>query len=280
MKLAVIYNQQSGGGFDKKNLGKLFDKNKIVVEQWIPINAQLEKTLRTYVAKHPKATVAVVGGDGSMNGATKILGGTAATLAPLPGGTLNHFARDLGVPVDIEQAIAQLPTNKVKKIDYGSINDIVFCNNAGLGIYPRSLVEREEHESRIGKWPAAVWGAMVALVRFRSYKLLIDGRTVRTPFVFIGNNRYEFSGGNVSRARLDGGILCIYVALAHNRLQLLAALLAALIGKTYRLRSYEGVSFRIDGKVGTLPVSHDGELTQLTLPLDIQLERKKLNVLV
>lgn len=278
MNLAVVYNAESGGEYTQTRLAAMFEQHGHAVDSWLPVRKDLERNLDSYIKGNPKATVAVVGGDGTMTAVAKVLGGTQATLAPLPGGTLNHFAGDLGVPSDMDAAMARLKGLKPRQIDYGSINDVVFCNNAGLGIYPSSLVEREAHESRLSKWPAAIWGAVKAMAVFRHYRLTIDGRRVKTPFVFIGNNRYSLEGGKIERRHLDEGVLCVYVAQAHHRWQLALALAAALLGKTYRLHYFEAESFTIEARRSSMKVSHDGELDKLATPLEVHLHKAKLHV--
>src|SRR5205823_8463154 len=114
----------------------------------------------------------------------------------LPLGTLNHFAKDLGIPLELPDAVRNLVSGQPMAVDVGEVNGRIFLNNSGLGLYPDIVHDREKQQRRLGrgKWPAAVWAALAALRRFPflSMRVTADGQRLarRTPFVFIGNNAY------------------------------------------------------------------------------------------
>lgn len=231
-----------------------------------------------------KATnIAVIGGDGTVSAVAGLVTGTKATLVPLPGGTLNHFTKDLGVPQDVEEALARLKKCKSRAIDIASVGDIYFINNSSLGIYPLSLRTREDIEDRVGKWPAAVAASWRALIRFKTYRVTIDGETFTTPFIFIGNNRYSLaSPGGTERTRLDEGVLTVYAAKTKSRLTLLKIALFALAGKAKDLTEfdeYHPAELTIETTSSHLSVSHDGEVAKLSSPLAYKIHPKALRVL-
>jgi len=77
---------------------------------------------------------------------------TEAVLMPLPGGTLNHFTKDLGVPQSLPDAMEYFKAAKKVKIDTGQVCNKTFINNSSIGIYPDSLMDRNEHKKKYGKW--------------------------------------------------------------------------------------------------------------------------------
>ena len=139
-------------------------------------------------------TVVAGGGDGTTNAVASAVLGTGIPLGVLPLGTLNHFARDLGVPLEIEAAIANVCHGRVASVDVGRVNGLLFLNNSSLGLYPRFVKGREVLRGHFGwsKWPAFAWAAFAVLRRspFLGVHLRIENEEItrRTPLVFVGNN--------------------------------------------------------------------------------------------
>ena len=165
------------------------------------------------------------------------LAGSEIALGVLPLGTLNHFAKDMHLPLALEPAIAQIARGAMRRVDVGEVNGRVFINNSSLGLYPDIVRDRKRQQKRLGrgKWPALVWATLGALRRFPflSVRLRSMGSSgcARTPFVFIGNNAYTMRGFAIGeRDRLDSGCLSLYVAQRAGRLRLLQLALRALLG--------------------------------------------------
>src|SRR5205814_7706026 len=125
---------------------------------------------------------------------------SAIPLAVLPMGTLNHFARDLGVPADLAAAVRVALNGTRRAVDVGEVNGRVFVNNASIGLYPAMVHRRNKQQRRLGrsKWHAMLW-AVHAVLRthpFLDLTLTLDGveHRRRTPFVFVGNNAYQMEG--------------------------------------------------------------------------------------
>ena len=237
-------------------------------------------------------TIVGGGGDGTLNQvASAILAsGAEVRFGVLPLGTLNHFAKDLGIPLELDQAIAVIAAGHVAAIDSAEVNGRPFLNNSSIGLYPDIVHERERQQSRLGrgKWPAFVWATLGALRRFpfHTVKLTVDGRehVRRTAFVFVGNNDYDMEGIDIgARPCLDGGQLCVYVARHASRAGLLLFALAALFGLLHRLRGLEHLltdRLRIEARGPRLRVAADGEVTEMEPPLEYRSRPKSLHVLV
>src|SRR5688500_3211363 len=93
----------------------------------------------------------VGGGDGSISAAAGELAGTATRLAILPLGTLNHFARDLGIPLALDEAAALIAAGAERRVDVAQVNGRTFINNATIGLYPLMLLHRQSQQSRLGR---------------------------------------------------------------------------------------------------------------------------------
>lgn len=281
MKVVVVYNPKSGSSLSRGDLRKKFAEHGIDIERFIKVDDNLEKNLRPVIKR--KAYVAAIGGDGTLSAVAGLVVRSKATLIPLPGGTLNHFTKDLGVSQDLDQALAALKHAKPRMVDVGSVNDRIFINNSSIGLYPSSLRERERIEDALGKWPALVLASIRTLVRLPGFTVTIDKETFRTPFVFIGNNTYELSNfGAPVRTRLDEGALSIFIARKVSRFTLAKIALHALIGKADMLDDFEirrAASVIIETAYPRPTVSWDGEVGHMDSPLHYAVQAGSLRVL-
>jgi diacylglycerol kinase family enzyme len=234
--------------------------------------------------------VAAGGGDGTINAVASVMVDSGVPFGVLPLGTLNHFAKDLGIPLDLDAAVRNLATGRPVKVDVGEVNGRIFLNNSSLGLYPDIVRDREKQQRRLGrgKWPAAVWAALAALRRypFLSMRLDVNGERLarRTPFVFIGNNAYTMEGLSIGeRARLDEGVLSLYMAQHPTRLGLLRFAIDALRGRLGESQDFDVLTapaFDIDTHRRHLLVATDGEVTEMRPPLHYRMRPGALTVLV
>lgn len=280
MKVVLVYNSKSGSALGERELRNKLHRHSINVEAAIQIEEGFEKKLAVHVKSG--ATVCVLGGDGTISAVANVLAGTKAVLAPLPGGTLNHFTKDLGIAQDIDEALAGLGRSKIHAIDVARINERVFLNNSSIGLYPASLRERKHFEDRLGKWPAAIIAGIRSFVRFRLYVVTVNNKTFRTPFIFVGNNNYVINSMGVPmRTRLNEGILSLMIARATTRRSLLKIAVFAIFGKARKLEEFDVMKVRtvtIETKKRKIGVSRDGEVGRLTTPIRYKAEPGKLRV--
>jgi diacylglycerol kinase family enzyme len=231
------------------------------------------------------------GGDGTINAVASVLVDTDRTLGVLPLGTLNHFAKDLKVPLGLAEAARVCMEGRVARVDVGEVNGRIFLNNSSLGLYPSIVRHREKQQQQLGrgKWPAFLWATLTMLKRypFLSVRLSTDDeRMIRhTPFVFIGNNEYEMESFSIgARSCIDAGQLSLYVAHRTGRLGLLRLAWRALFGG---LRDEEDFNAMCTKEVWIetrrakrLRVATDGEVTIMTTPLHYRVRPGALSVLV
>ena len=163
------------------------------------------------------------------------LAGTETKLGILPLGTLNHFARDLGIPTDLDEAARLIASGAERRVDIGEMNERVFINNSAIGLYPLMVIDRDLQRKRLGrsKRLAMIVASLRTLARFNHHRLTLtvnEERTGRvdTPLLFVGNNDYRIDiGAPGRRERMDGGELCVLVMRKKTRRGLLAAELFA-----------------------------------------------------
>lgn len=230
------------------------------------------------------------GGDGTVSAVAAGLVGTGVTLGVLPMGTLNHFARDLAIPLEQQQAIAVIAAGRRLDVDVGEVNGRIFINNSGLGIYPDIVRDREQRQRRLGhgKWRALLEASIAAARRYPvlSVQIEVDGKTLtrRTPFVFIGNNEYTMEGFNIGeRAALDRGRLSLYLTHRMGRFGLLHLAFLALFRRLDQARDFDMLTTRgfvVNTHHQRLRVSTDGEVTVMETPLSFRIRAGALRVLV
>jgi diacylglycerol kinase family enzyme len=291
-RIAVIINGSAGSGHDDRQADSLREKFAAVgLDAEVTLAADGEALIsaaRAAVAAGLELIVAG-GGDGTINAVAGEVCGSNAQFGVLPLGTLNHFAKDLGIPLILDEAIANVAQGRARKVDVAEVNGRIFLNNSSLGLYPDIVRDREKQQSRLGrgKWLAALWATLGALRRFPflSLRLTVDGQrhARRTPFVFIGNNEYSMQGLSIGgRKTLEGGVLSLYVAQRPNRLGLLRFALRALRGVLGQERDFDILltqSFEITSQHRRLRVATDGEVTVMTSPLQYRIRPGALNVI-
>jgi YegS/Rv2252/BmrU family lipid kinase len=289
----VIINGSAGSGHDDQAAGDLREKFRTHGYQ---AEVTLAKGGGDMIAAARRAIgdgveiVVAGGGDGTINAVASVMAGSGVAFGVLPLGTLNHFAKDLGIPLELDEAVRNVAEGKRVQVDVGRVNDKIFLNNSSLGLYPDIVRDREKQQRRLGrgKWPAAAWATIAALRRFPflSVRLTIDGvqRARRTPFVFIGNNEYIMQGLAIgARAHLDRGQLSLYMAQRPGRLGLLRFAFRALCGRLAQERDFDVLlsdKLDIETRHRLLRVATDGEVTIMTTPLRYRILPAALTVIV
>ena len=203
---------------------------------------------------------------------------------------MNHFARDLKLPLDLPACIQNLKNGIVLCVDVAEVNGYIFINNSGLGLYP-AMVARREKGQALGqpKWIAMLLASAAALQRFPflDVRLIAAGQALkrRTPFVFVGNNAYRMEGISFgSRDCITQGQLCVGIAqyrIGRWGLVRLAlrALLFGISGES-DLDVLLTKEVRIMSRRKHVKVSLDGEVARLKTPLEYRVRPGALRVIV
>jgi diacylglycerol kinase family enzyme len=229
------------------------------------------------------------GGDGTVNAVASVVAGTQVPLGVLPLGTLNHFAKDAGIPLDLDAAMRVILTGRTRAVDVGEVNGRIFLNNASLGVYPRIVQLRERYrEKGLGKWLAALWASLAVLRRhpFMTVNIETPDRNIlrRSPAVLVANNAYETAGAALgSRSSLDRGVLALYVTNAGARVGLVRLAWQVWWRGAARASELDSVLTSkavIETARGAMRVALDGELVELRAPLRFRSRPGALRVLV
>jgi YegS/Rv2252/BmrU family lipid kinase len=242
------------------------------------------------VAERGDALLVVGGGDGTISAAASALVGTNTRLGVLPLGTLNHFARDLKIPTDLDEAAKLIASGQDRAVDVAEMNGRIFINNSAIGLYPQMVVDRDLQQRRLGrsKRLAMIVASVRALARFNHDRLTLtvnEEATARvdTPLLFVGNNDYRVDiGGPGQRDSLDDGELCVLVMRKKTRSGLIAASVRALFNRSRQddMVRLDGVErLRVSSRRSQLAVSLDGEVVSSAPPLDYRIRKGALRVI-
>lgn len=277
-----VYNSRSGSAHGLSVIQQACKSAGIVVKRFIPIDDTMAKTLSGPISED--ATIIVMGGDGTMNTIANLLVHTNATMAPVTGGTFNHFTKDLKIPRNLEHALRNIKKATPEKIDIVSVNGKYFVNNSMLGLYPHSLQIRSTLQDRYGKWPAAAIAIVRTIAKFHTYHIFIGNKEYHTPYVFIGNNNFGLEQlGLPGRKSFNSAKMSVYVAHTRNRISVAKLTFMAAIGRLKDADEFDivkvGKEFTVHTKRKKMRVSHDGELSHMRTPLVYTMHPKSLTIL-
>lgn len=296
MRILLLLNAEAGaaskmgGEACAHDLAARFVRRGVDVHWIATSGSKVAERLRQAIEADKSFDVVVAGGgDGTVSAVAGVLAGTERPMAVLPLGTLNHFARDLGMPADLDEAIAVIAAGHRRRVDVAAVNGHIFLNNSSIGFYPRMVIARSR-SWRIprAKWLATAVATLRTLYRLPRRRLRVrvkgEERMFRTGFVLVSNNRYELALRDLgSRAALDRGELCLYLIRDDRPWQLLQLALRLLIGRVDRaeeLRLFCGLTkIEIDAHIRRLAVAADGQVVMLRPPLHYHIHPGALQVI-
>lgn len=288
MKAHILINRGGGSVGETPAIERALGNAGVDGEVRLVDGEDLNDEARKAVAEGADIVVAG-GGDGTMSCVAGALAGTDAALGILPLGTLNHLARDLGIPLDLGDAARLIAAGKTRRIDVAELSGRIFVNNSAIGVYPLMVSDRDAQRERLGRRKQLATTIAVArtLLRFSSRRLTLTVNDLKaqvdTPLLFVGNNRYRLElPGAGTRERLDAGELCVIVLRRKSRWGFCAAAVRSLLGRDRPddIVQLDGVrALRVDSSRPSITVSLDGETATLRPPLDYRIRPGTLKVI-
>ena len=267
---------------------KALTEARIEVDEVQP--PEIEQRLKSAIDQGTKR-ILVVGGDGTIATAAALVAKTGIELAILPGGTLNHFAKDHGIPTDLAKAAVVAGGGQVVGADVGYVNDCVFLNTSSLGAYVTFVRERERLEKLFGYSIASVLAfvRMLAEIRTFTVTLEVEGmkKSYRASLVFIGVGERELKLPILGN-RVKNGKRGLHVMIVQGRkpARLFALALAGITkgrqqaDKLPEFDEFLVESCTIDLTRPSATIGLDGELKRFRTPLDYRIERDALRLVV
>jgi len=285
----LFFNHSSGATFGDTEREKLRSLAEQAHVSFIQVTPELSvpSLVREAISKGTKLFIAA-GGDGTVNHVAQALVGTDATLAVIPLGTYNHFARDAGVPIEWEEALEVALGSESAKLDVAKVNDRYFLNNISLGLYPDAVRRREEKGRHYPRWRATLYAGYMTLRHWRSTTIALEipPDTVRhssgdvrghleafkTHLLMVSNNAYDLSrfGMHAPRTDLRAGLLTVYWLPKMRRLRFIRFIARYLRGTAEELaglRSLQTTQLSLHTPHPRVRVGLDGEVITFHSPL-------------
>jgi len=209
----------------------------------------------------------VAGGDGSVAAAAAVAVAYGLPLAVVPAGTLNHFARDVGLMTP-QDAVDAVNAGQGVRVDVAEINGTPFLNTASIGSYPEMVARRDQLKGRLGRWLGMTVAAAQVLRHGNPVQLTVNGRYINAWILFIGNGLYTPRGLSPAwRPRLEDGLLDVQWLRADLRFGRTRAVLATLLGAGEHARSYDQFQvreLRVVCRSGPQQIAYDGEIGEVS----------------
>ena len=235
--------------------------------------------------------VLVAGGDGTISSAASVLAGTSTALAVLPGGTLNHFARDHGVPTDLDEALEAAEHGRVSRVDVGYVNDQLFLNTSSVGAYVQFVETRDRLEGHLGYWLASVVAGIRILRGLCPTRVTLEvegeERVYHARLVLVAVGERILLPPRLGRpAGEPGGALHVVVPRGRRQERRMARAFArtdrglSVDARPLGLDTALVDRLRLDLPMPTVKVATDGEIRRQRTPLEYRLERGALNLVV
>ncbi|HYI08441.1 MAG TPA: diacylglycerol kinase family protein [Thermoanaerobaculia bacterium] len=286
-KGTLFLNRNSGPRADAE---ALIEAARAAELEVVEISPELDCTreIRERVSRGTKLFIAA-GGDGTIHHVVQGVARTDAVLAVIPTGTYNHFARDLDIPLDWQEALAVALGGEHRQIDVARINDRYFVNNVSLGLYPELVARREERGRDYARWKALLYAFYVTLRKYRHVTLAVESdalhESIRTHVFMVSNNRYDLErvGAEAPRPTLTEGKLGVYWLPHTSRLRLMRFVTRYLRGAVRQIpgfRSFRTTRMRVQCARPALAIGVDGELFTLPTPLVLTSFPRSLTVCV
>jgi YegS/Rv2252/BmrU family lipid kinase len=288
----LVLNVNSGTvqalGVTESGLKAMFEAKGLEVTIDADPDAQLSERIKKALESDAD-TIIAAGGDGTVTALATAIIETDKNLAILPLGTANLLARDLEVPLDLEECIDALAAMEPLAIDVSEVNGTIFLHKAVIGVIPELAAGREYIR---GQGVGAKIGYMRyffrRIARARRLALEIstgDGQTriERVQAIAVASNPYDEGLGRFfHRDKLDTGLLTIYVLRHLNTGDMFKLATGMLAG---RWRDYDALdistakSVTIRAKKPRLQLMIDGEVTSMEVPLQFKIYPRALTVL-
>lgn len=260
--------------------------------QLSPSRHGLEPQLRPLVrrCREERLILVVAGGDGTLNAALRVVAGSGVTLAVIPRGTFNFFARDRGIPEQVDAALEVLLTGTEASFPLARVNGFPFCVSASLGVYPKIIAAREQVSAITGRnrLVSLLSGVWVFLTRARGRRLVLahDGnRHIETaPMLLASVSPAQLSNFDLPEIeQIRSGQMLVFVMRSDSALALLRYLWASVKG---RLRKLDQLDYFLTRRLDVttrrhhMTVAIDGELRRLNTPLTFSVEPDAFTCLV
>jgi YegS/Rv2252/BmrU family lipid kinase len=283
----LFLNQKSGTRTEGEELVAAARELDLEVIELAP-GVDCSREIRDRACRGTKLFIAA-GGDGTIHHVVQAVAQTDSILAVIPTGTYNHFARDLGIPLDWRAALEVALEGDARPVDCGRINDRFFVNNVSIGLYPELVARREERGRDYPRWRARLYALYTTLRKYPHVTLTVESNAqqelIRTHVFMVSNNSYDLErvGIEAPRETLSEGKLSVYWLSHASRWRLARMVTRYMAGRVREIpgfRSFRTTMMRVQSPRATLKVGIDGEVFTMSSPLTIAIVPQSVTVRV
>ena len=241
--LIFVVNPASGGGTGErvlKDVEKALPAAEIIALEG---DDDVERVLEDAASR--AEVLGIAGGDGTVATAAGIARAAGIPLAVFPGGTFNHFAKQIGCETT-GRTIAAVKSGSMGTVDVVTLNgETTLLNTSSIGVYPRFVEVRERFEAKMGT-------------------LRYDGKPLTTSLFFLGNSVYRPAGfAPVNRSSIEDGLLDVRMletGRRFSRLRIAGALLTGNLARSPLYHELRRPEFRCEVLSDPTAVAYDGEI--------------------
>ncbi len=290
-RILVLINPNSGLGHSFRVLldtfQEVWDRDDRIV--WYQLSKSKEDSERkvAYAINLGVDLIIVVGGDGMINSIGRLLMDTGVTLAVIPTGSGNGFARHFGIPLSPEKAIRSLAEGEAMDIDVGTANQRPFFVTCSLA-WDAAIVKSFEKSPVRGILPY-IFAATYELFDYSPevFEIQVDAEEatrVQHPMLFTIANLTQYGGGALiaPQATADDGYLWLTYALKADVPKLIPQLPKLFEGKIHQVQNITSKKFKTLKVIreSAQPIQVDGELMHTDREVEITIKPQALKVLV
>ncbi|ULE34400.1 bifunctional phosphatase PAP2/diacylglycerol kinase family protein [Mycobacterium sp. IDR2000157661] len=260
--VVLVINPASGGGRGARVLEEVREALPRTEIVELSDDDDVDQVLASVAGR--AEVLAVAGGDGTVACAARTAADAGLPLAVFPGGTFNHFAKDIGCDT-VEKTVAAIRQGNISCVDLVCLNDgHMVINTASIGAYPMYVQTREKYEHRIGKPLAGLFAMFHTLRHGEPVRIRYDNKLLQTSLFFLGNSTYLPSGfAPARRTRMDDGLMDIRILETGRRFSRLRILVSVALGRLERSPLYHELrvpEFEFTSVDGPTVLAHDGEV--------------------
>ena len=276
-KGTLFLNRSSGAKLPGDELSELIAAAEAADIEVIEVSPELDcaQVVRDRTKRGTGLFIAA-GGDGTVHHVMQAVVKTTSEFAVIPLGTYNHFARDVGIPLDWKEALEVAVNGDRRSVDAARINDRYFVNNVSIGLYPEAVTLREERGRDYPRWKARLYALFTTLRKYPHVNITVETddrhEVIRTHVFMVSNNSYDLErvGIEAPRERMTEGRLSVYWLDHVARWELARHVSRYLAGRVRTIpgfRSFRTMRMRVQSTHRQLKVGIDGEVFPMAMPL-------------
>jgi len=289
-KATLFLNRSSGSKLPEAEISALIAAAREASVEVVELSREIDcaQVIRDRASRGTSTFIAA-GGDGTVHHVVQAVVNTGSDFAVIPTGTYNHFARDIGIPLEWPEALEVALNGERRQVDTARVNDRYFVNNVSIGLYPEVVTLREERGRDYPRWKARLFALYTTLRRYPHVTVAVEAddrrEMLRTHVFMVSNNSYDLErlGIEAPRERLTGGHLSVYWLPHVTRWTLTRYISRYLAGRVRTIpgfRSFRTLQMKVQSTRHVLNVGIDGEVFAMQTPLLITTVPRSLTVRV